>query len=117
MKTFVTVPAGSGPFPVIAKGDLCWGRIAPEIVADVIRRGYMLVEFDRTDVAPDKKGALGGILPLYPDSDCATLGDWAWGFHRVIDYVLTRPDVDPKALVITGHSRGGKAVLLAGGAR
>jgi hypothetical protein len=32
----------------------------------------------------------------------------------VVDYLLTRADVDPKHIAITGHSRGGKTVLLAG---
>ena len=39
---------------------------------------------------------------------------WAWGYERAVDYLLTRPDVDSKHIAITGHSRGGKAVLLAG---
>src|SRR5204863_7953741 len=44
----LTIPAGKGPFPVIVKGDLCWGRIKPDIVAAVAGRGYLLAEFDRT---------------------------------------------------------------------
>lgn len=114
VKMVVTAPPGSGPFPVILKGDLCWGRVKPDIVANVIKHGYLLAEFDRTDLAPDKKNAEGGIRPLYPDVDMSTLGAWAWGFHRSLDYLLTRADVDPKRIVYTGHSRGGKACLLAG---
>ena len=110
----LTVPPGDGPFPVIVKGDLTWGRVRPEIVADVIKHGYLLAEFDRTEIAPDKNGAPGGVRPLYPDADWGTLAAWAWGFQRTVDYLLTRPDVDAKRVVVTGHSRGGKAALLAG---
>jgi hypothetical protein len=116
---FLTVPAGSGPFPVIVKGDftkgdLYWKRVKPEIVANIIKHGYILAEFDRTEIAPDKKDAPGGVRPLYPEADWGTLAAWAWGYHRVIDYLVTRADVDAKKVVVTGHSRGGKAALLAG---
>jgi len=111
---FVTVPPGAGPFPVIVKGDVTWGRIKPDIAAEIIKHGYILAEFDRTEIAPDKKDAPGGVRPLYPDADWGTLAAWAWGYQRVIDYLVTRPDVDAKKVVVTGHSRGGKAALLAG---
>ena len=29
----LTIPNGAGPFPAIICGDLCWGKINPEIVA------------------------------------------------------------------------------------
>lgn len=34
-------------------------------------------------------------------------------YHRVVDALLTDPRTDPARLAITGHSRGGKTVLLA----
>lgn len=110
----LTIPAGSGPFPVIVKGDLCWGRVKKDIVANVIGRGYVLAEFDRTDIAPDKNERSTGVYPLYPKEDWGALAAWAWGFGRTIDYLVTRPEVDAHRIVITGHSRGGKAALLAG---
>jgi pimeloyl-ACP methyl ester carboxylesterase len=111
----LTVPAGKGPFPVIVKGDLCWGRVKPEIVADVAKRGYMLAEFDRTAVAADNPDRSVGVYPHYGDTyDWRDMTAWAWGYHHVIDYLLTRDDVDAKKVIVTGHSRGGKAALLAG---
>ncbi len=110
----LTIPKTSGPHPVIVKGDLCWGRVKEDIVSEIIRRGYILAEFDRTDFAPDKNNAPGGVRPLYPDADWGTIAAWAWGFGRVNDYLLTRDDVDASKLINTGHSRGGKAALLAG---
>ncbi len=110
----LTIPQGAGPFPVIVKGDLCWGRVAPQIVAEVVRRGYVLAEFDRTEFAPDKDGRSEGVYKLYPGTDAGGSACWAWGFSRVIDYLVTRPDIDVKKITVTGHSRGGKATLLAG---
>jgi pimeloyl-ACP methyl ester carboxylesterase len=110
----LTLPPGKGPFPVIVKGDLCWGRVKPEIVADIVKRGYALAEFDRTQIAPDDKTRDKGVLAAYPDSDEGDLAAWAWGFSRVVDYLLTQDNIDKDKIIVTGHSRGGKAALLAG---
>ena len=110
----LTVPPGKGPFPAIIEGDLTWGRIKPEIAAKVISRGYLLAQFDRTKVAPDANDRTTGVYPLHPDRTWGALAAWAWGFGRVTDYLVMRPDVDRSKLIVTGHSRGGKAALLAG---
>jgi dienelactone hydrolase len=111
----LTVPAGKGPFPAIIRGDLCWGRVDSRIAAEVASRGYLLAEFDRTAIVPDEKGERNvGLYTLYPDHDFAALAAWAWGFHRVADYLMTRDDVQKDHVAVTGHSRGGKCALLAG---
>lgn len=111
----VTAPAGKGPFPAIVNGDLCWGPVQNQTAAEVAARGYMLAQFDRTEIAADKAGPReGGLYAAYPGGDFSALAAWAWGYHRVIDYLLSRPDVDASKIVVTGHSRGGKATLLAG---
>ena len=61
---YLTVPRGQqGPLPTIVKGDLCWGRVAEPIRAEIARRGYVLAEFDRTQIAPDKAGRESGVYP------------------------------------------------------
>ena len=113
-RLILTVPEGKGPFPVVIKGDLCWGRIPASILAAAVGRGYIIAEFNRTEIAPDNADRTKGVYPLYPDRDWAALAAWAWGYHRVVDYLLTLDFVDPRHIAVTGHSRGGKAVLLAG---
>ncbi len=113
-RLILTIPGGKGPFPVVVKGDLCWGRIPASILAAAASRGYIVAEFDRTDIAPDSADRTRGAYPLYPRYDWAALAAWAWGYHRVIDYLTTQTFVDAKHIAVTGHSRGGKAVLLAG---
>lgn len=115
----LTIPAGkTGPMPVIVRGDLCWSKVAEKAgaatVREMMRRGYILAEFDRTEFAPDKADKTTGVYPLYPEFDGGAEAAWAWGFHRVVDYLLAQEYVDKTKIIVTGHSRGGKAALLAG---
>lgn len=109
----LTVPAGKGPFPAIIRGDLGWGRVAPGIVEAIRKRGYILADFSRVEIAPDS-AEKKGVYAAYPDYDGGRLAAWAWGFHRVVDYLSTLDVVDKKHIAVTGHSRGGKTALLAG---
>src|SRR5579871_1819857 len=79
----LTLPNGKGPFPIIVRGDLCWGRLVPEIVEMVVKRGYGLAQFDRTEIAPDS-AVRGGVYAAYPGYDGGRLAAWAWGYHRVV---------------------------------
>ncbi len=113
-RLILTIPPGQGRHPVIVKGDLCWGRVSQAMLDAAASRGYIVAEFDRTEVAPDSADRTKGVHALYPEYDWSTLAAWAWGFHRTVDLLLQQPEVDPKRIAVTGHSRGGKAALLAG---
>jgi hypothetical protein len=115
IKTHVilSLPGGKGPFPVIVRGDLGWGRIKPEIIEEAVKRGYAIADFSRIEIAPDSKER-GGVYIAYPDYNSGRLAAWAWGYHRVIDYLTTLPAINKKRIAVTGHSRGGKAAILAG---
>ncbi len=110
----VTIPDGKGPFPAVIKGDLNWGKLPEAILKDAVGRGYVVVEFNREEVAPDKNDRTRGAFLLFPDCDMSTETAWAWGFHRTVDVLLTMDCVDKAKIIVTGHSRGGKAALLAG---
>jgi hypothetical protein len=109
----LTIPEGKGPFPAILRGDLGWGRVAPSIVAQIVKRGYILADFSRVEIAPDS-AERKGVYEAYPDYQGGRLAAWAWGYHRVLDYLSALDVVDTKRIAVTGHSRGGKTALLAG---
>jgi hypothetical protein len=112
------IPAGkTGPFPVVVTGDLGWGSLIDKVgwgPGELVDRGYVIAEFDRTALQPDEDGAVGQCRAAYPSHDWAALAVWAWGYQRVVDYLVTAPFVDRAKIAVTGHSRGGKACLIAG---
>ena len=108
------LPPGEGPFPVLLYGDGCWFCITDAIRKDIIDRGYVLAVFNRNEMARDKPNRRDcGIWDLYPGGDFSTLAVWAWCYHRAVDALVQLPFVNAKKIAITGHSRGGKTVLLA----
>ncbi|MCC5829658.1 MAG: acetylxylan esterase [Phycisphaeraceae bacterium] len=92
-------------------------------VEEIIERGYATAVFQTRSVDPDRPGhearqaGVRGVFsgPGDPESDgWATLAAWAWGAQRVMDYMEKEPAIDAKRVGVIGHSRGGKAALLAG---
>jgi cyclophilin family peptidyl-prolyl cis-trans isomerase len=79
-----------------------------------IARGYAVCTFYSGDIDPDRKEVRGGVRPVIDkDEKAGTIAAWAWGFHRVVDYLVTVPELDKKKIAAVGHSRLGKTALLA----
>ncbi len=83
-----------------------------------IDRGYAVATYYCGDVELDKSNAEGGVrelvyVPRAPD-DWGTIAAWAWGMERVMDYLCRDHDIDSKRIALVGHSRFGKATILAG---
>jgi len=125
MTIWVYIPNCSGPYPTIVKvGRDGTGSQVP--MADtILNRGYLYVCFNHTELDPDTEGydVVGPIQTAYSSYTFGSLGVWAWGASRVIDYLIGeswvevpdgKPDADSTKLIVTGHSRGGKTALLAG---
>jgi len=91
---------------------------------EIIARGYATAVFRTWDVDPDDKAEAArakGVRGVWPAGGgtvgkdaWATIGAWAWGASRVLDYLQTDPAVDATRVAVIGHSRGGKTALWAG---
>ena len=113
---YLTIPAGDGPFPVVLCGDGCWRTMTEAVTREVVKRGYILAQFNRTEIVPDVAAA-GKSIGLYrqvPDGEFGALAAWAWGYHRCVDALAQIESADPARIMVIGHSRGGKTTLLAG---
>jgi hypothetical protein len=72
------------------------------------------IDSDRADVSDGLYAYLaGGDSNRNVPADRGTLAAWAWGFHRCVDYLVGDRDIDAKRIAAVGHSRNGKAALLA----
>ena len=109
---YLAIPIKPGSHPVIITGDRCWySKI--DSCKQLTDRGYILAEFDRTCFDHDDPSPFDGLHLVYPGYDFGTLAAWAWGYQRVVDFLEKSTFVDKRRIIITGHSRGGKAAMLA----
>jgi hypothetical protein len=118
-------PEGPKPAVLLACGHSPLGKAFEryqEIAARLARRGYVVLCWDpvgqgersqlwettrgrsRYNLVCGEHAVLGNLATLAG----ASIARWMiWDGIRAVDYLLTRPDVDPKRLSVTGTSGGG----------
>ncbi|CAN5358322.1 acetylxylan esterase [soil metagenome] len=83
-----------------------------------IDRGYAVATFYCGDVDPDRAEVREGIQPHIHKAagphDWGTIAAWAWGLQRAVDVLSNTKEIDPARIAVVGHSRLGKAAMLAG---
>lgn len=86
----------------------------------ILSRGYGFATIYCGDIDPDyDDGFKNGVHALYPelqgrDDNFSTIGAWAWGLSRALDYMETDKDINAKKVAVFGFSRLGKAAVWAG---
>lgn len=112
-------PASEGKYPVLiwnsfgnsfGKPDSC------PIAEELIDRGIALVSYEKTQLGVDGFAFVkqSPVLKAYPGCTGRAMAIWAWGYSRVIDWLITQDWVAADKLAVTGYSRNGKVALCAG---
>lgn len=87
-------------------------------IEQTIDRGFAVALVYSGDIEPDRADLREGVQAVFDQGKgkdaWGTIAAWAWGIHRVIDYLVTLPEIDAGRIVVVGHSRLGKTALLAG---
>ena len=104
-------------------GHWSWARIDPGVQVRCIglaKLGYVCLCVDafgagERAVEPGPGTYHGGILgaSLWP-ADVPLIGLQVYDNRRAVDYLISRPEVDPTRIAITGASGGGNQTLYAG---
>ena len=101
-------PGGAGPPP------------GPTAAQQILERGWGYANLNTGSVQADcGAGLTVGIIGLVNKGqprqldDWGVLSAWGWGASRLLDYLETDKTVDAKRVAVQGHSRSGKAALLA----
>ena len=97
-----------------------FGRyIATPPLAEILDRGYAVAAVYPGDVVPDSPSAgpvaLTRLSSGYTEEATrwGAVAAWAWTFSRALDVLESDDRLDREAMVLWGHSRYGKAALLA----
>ncbi len=120
------LPKTQGPHPLFVL--LNFSPAVPDQyypAEEICDRGYGVLSAGYNDIsrdaADDYTEGLGRLLREaaaragVPASQLpGKIAIWAWAASRMLDWALTQPETDPGRVAVIGHSRLGKAALLAG---
>jgi hypothetical protein len=92
----------------------------PTAQEQIIQRGWVYATIAPNSIQADNgAGLTQGIIGLMNKGqrrkadDWGSLKAWGWGAGKALDYFETDPKTDAKRVAIQGHSRYGKAALVA----
>lgn len=117
------VPKNKEPMPVfllLMFDSEIPNRFLP--AAEITDRGYAVAAVCYKDIMNDNLcgdfnndiAKVFGTTRNRFGNEWGKIGMWAYGASRILDYLLTREDIDAEKTIVIGHSRLGKTALWAG---
>ena len=118
---YAVVPAGKTNIPAFV--HINFRSAVPDkymLSEEIADRGYATFSFCYQDVAKDSDDFRSGIAPFLGGkrkrkNSPGKIAMWAWAAMRMMDYIMTREEIDKDNVAVIGHSRLGKTALVAGG--
>lgn len=108
------------PIPVIIQFAWSDAKLDPVYMKECLSRGWGFLMMDCNALQPDNgKYLTDYLIGLLNEGnwrkpeDWGTLAAWTWGVSRLIDFFEKDNTIDEKRVAISGHSRYGKAALVA----
>ncbi len=127
LATLTTPSRATGPVPIVLQ--LAFAGLRPGAPTpppgptwqeQVLAKGWGFATLVPTSVQADNgagltKGVIGLVNRGQPRAldDWGALRAWGWGASRLLDYLETDKTVDARRVALEGHSRYGKAALVA----
>jgi hypothetical protein len=118
LRSFNFTPRPGAPGQVVHR--MAMPADPPDSAKLLLQAGWGFVARASNEVQADNgagldKGIIGLVNHGQPRSldDWGVLRAWAWADSRIVDYLQTDPDVNGAKVGVMGHSRGGKAALVA----
>ncbi len=114
---YLPSPLPQSGCPVLLSPDGCWPHvITPDAIDAVLAQGVALAFFDRLQLAHDRPDGQrsGPIYSVWPEASWGAVSAWAWGLRQTVQALRSLAEVNAHQIAVIGHSRGGKAALLAG---
>lgn len=98
-----------------------FGRyISTPPIKDILQNGYAIATIYPSEIVRDAADAgladLRSLSTGHKDDTTrwGAIAAWGWSFSRMIDVLEQDPALDPNGMITFGHSRYGKAALVAG---
>ncbi|MEE2752631.1 MAG: hypothetical protein VX910_01510 [Candidatus Latescibacterota bacterium] len=95
--------------------------VGEKLHGSVLDNGYAIINYPNDTLEPMEMGKprLGPAREAYQilygkEYQWGSISAWAWGARRVLDHIIRMPEINRNHIAISGHSRNGKAALLAG---
>ena len=113
----VSIPSGTGPFPVIIGMNSATGGLGTNLFSGCITVNYAHDQIVSYAAGSGSMNASDPYFTLYPGTDIGKYSAWSWGISRIIDGIelmKTEMKADPKRIAVTGCSYAGKMALFGG---